>query len=162
MQRPSANIRIAARALPATTLLLALAGATGALAAVALSGKTYEGPAPSSGVDSYGHKQATHASGNIVLEVSRAGRSVTVRFPSAPVFYCVTQQQVRVQSTKPASISRSGSFRAVVDERFAPGPGASAIVQVVYGQFSGGSAKGSIHTQAAECGGSASFSAKAR
>jgi hypothetical protein len=78
------------------------------------------------------------------------------------VLYCVTQQHVRVQSTKPASISGSGAFRATVGERFAPGPGPPAIVQIVSGQFSAGSVKGTIRTQAAECGGTASFSATAR
>lgn len=151
-----------ARFIFGTALALVLAGSTGALAAGALGGKTYEGPAPSVGVDSGGHKQRTHASGNIVLRVSGNGKSVTIRFPSTPVFYCITQQRVHVQSTKPAAISKSGSFKATIGERFAAGPGPPAIVQVVSGQFSGRTAKGTIRTQAAECSGTASFSATAR
>jgi hypothetical protein len=151
-----------ARPILAATLVLVFAGSTGALAAGALGGRTYEGSAPSMGVDSHGHKLRTHASGNIVLRVARNGRSVSIHFGSAPILYCVTQQQVRVQSTKPASISKSGSFRASVGERFAPGPGAPAIEQVVTGQFSGGTVRGTVRTQAAECSGTASFSAAAR
>jgi hypothetical protein len=132
-----------------------------ALAAGPLRGKTYEGGAPSMGV-SQGHRQRTHAAGNIVLRVSGSGRSVSVHFSSSPVLYCITQQTLRVQTTKPASISAGGSFRAAVDERFSPGPGAPAIVQVVTGQFSGRSVRGQIRTQAGECSGVASFSATAR
>ncbi|MGA2321487.1 MAG: hypothetical protein ABSG95_12215 [Solirubrobacteraceae bacterium] len=147
----------------AIALALTLAGSAEALAAGPLNGKTYEGGAPSSGVNSEGHRQRTHATGNIIIRVAANGRSVSVRFSSSsPVLYCSTQQHLHVQSTKPASISRGGTFRATIDERFAAGPGAPAIVQVVTGQFSGRSVRGTIHTQAAECGGVASFAATAR
>jgi hypothetical protein len=147
----------------AITLALTLAGAAAALAAGPLNGKTYEGGAPSYGVSSEGHRQRTHAGGNVVLRVARSGRSVTVGFSSsAPVLYCNTQEQVHVQSTHPASISASGSFKAAVSERFRAGPGPPAIVQVVSGQFSGRAARGTIRTRAAECSGVASFSATAR
>jgi hypothetical protein len=146
----------------AITLAIVMAGSATALAAGPLHGKTYEGGAPSSGIDSEGHRQRTHATGNVILRVTGSGRSVSVRFSSSsPVLYCSTQERVHVQSTKPAPISRSGSFKATVDERFAAGPGASSMVQVVTGQFSGHTVRGTIRTQAAECSGSASYSATA-
>jgi hypothetical protein len=147
----------------AITLTLTLALSAGALAAGPLNGKTYEGSSPSSGVSSEGHRVHTHASGNIVLRVAANGRSVSVHFSStAPVLYCVTQQQLHRQSSKPASISSSGTFKAAIGERFAVGPGPPAIVQVVSGRFSGHSVKGTIHTRAGECGGVSTFSANAR
>jgi len=142
-------------------LTLVFTGGAVALAAGPLRGKTYTGGVPSTGVESHGHHVRTHASGDITLHVSSNGRSVSVHFTGAPVFYCVTQQQIHVQTTKAASITRSGSFKASVGERFAAGPGPPAIVQVISGQFSGGSVRGSIRTQAAECSGVASFSASA-
>lgn len=148
--------------LAAAALALTLTGGAMALAAGPLRGKTYTGGAPSTGVDGQGHHVRTHASGDITLRVSGSGRSVSVHFTGAPVLYCVTQEQIRVQTSKAASISRSGSFKASVSERFAAGPGPPAIVQLISGQFSGGAVKGSIRTQAAECGGVASFSASAR
>jgi hypothetical protein len=145
------------------TLALTLAGSAGALAAGPLNGKTYEGGAPSYGVNGEGHRLRTHATGNIVLRVAGSGRSVSVRFSSsAPVLYCNTQERVHVQSTHAASISGSGTFTAAVAERFRAGPGPPPIVQLVTGRFSGRSVKGTIHTRAAECGGVATFSATAR
>jgi hypothetical protein len=147
----------------AITLAITVVGPTSALAAGALRGATYEGGAPSSGVDSEGHRQRTHAAGNLVLRVAGSGRSVSVRFSSSsPILYCITQQRVHVQSTRSASISGRGAFKATVGERFAAGPGAPAMVQVVTGQFSGHTVRGTIHTQAGECSGTASFSARAR
>ena len=55
----------------AIALALALAGSAAALAAGPLSGRTYEGGAPSTGV-SEGHRKPTHASGNIILRVARS------------------------------------------------------------------------------------------
>lgn len=148
----------------AITLALTLVGSAGALAAGPLKGKTYEGAAPSSGIEKEGHRLRTHATGIIILQVSRSGRSLTVRFSSsAPVLYCNTQQGVQRQSTKPASISRSGAFKAAVGERFAAGPGPPGIVQVVTGKFSGRTVRGTIRTQASDfCSGVATFSATAR
>jgi hypothetical protein len=146
----------------AVTLTVTLAGSAVALAAGPLNGKTYEGGAPTSGVNSEGHHQRTHATGNIILRVSASGRSVTVRFSSSsPILYCTPQELLHKQSTKPASISRGGTFTAAIGERFKAGPGPPAIVQLVTGRFSGRSVKGTIHTQAAECSGAASFSATA-
>jgi hypothetical protein len=144
-------------------LALTLAGSAGALAAGPLNGKTYEGSAPSSGVNSEGHRLHTHASGNIVLRVAHSGRSVTVRFSSsAPILFCNTQQRLYSQSTKAASISSGGTFKAAIGQRFAAGSGPPAIVQVVTGKFSGHTVRGTIHTRAAECSGVTSFSATAR
>jgi hypothetical protein len=147
----------------AIALALALTGSAGALAAGPLSGRTYEGGAPSTGV-SEGHRKPTHATGNIILRVSRNGRSVSVRFASSsPVLYCVTQQRVHVQSSHVASIASNGTFKAAVGERFSKGPGAPAITQVITGRFSNRTVKGTIHTYTApECSGVASFSATAR
>jgi hypothetical protein len=146
----------------ATMLALTLAGSASALAAGPLNGKTYEGGAPSSGINSEGHRLRTHASGNIVLHVAGNGRSVTVRFSSSsPILFCNTQQRLYSQSTKSASIS-GGAFTARIGQRFAPGPGLPAIVQVVTGKFSGHTVRGTIHTQAAECSGVTSFSATTR
>jgi hypothetical protein len=135
-----------------------------ALAAGPLKGKTYEGGVPTSGTSSEGHNRLTlHAGGTISLRVSGNGSTVTVHFSSAsPVLYCNTQKKLQVQKQpKPARISASGSFKASIEERFAAGPGAPSIVQVVSGRFSGRSVSGTIDTNAGECSGISTFSAKA-
>ena len=145
------------------TLALMLAISAAALASGPLKGKTYEGGVPSTGVNARGHRVPLHSSGNVVLRVAGNGRSVTVRFSSSsPVLYCNTTKALQVQTTKPAQISGSGTFRASINERFAAGPGPPAIVQVVSGRFSGGRVSGTINTNAAECSGTATFSARAR
>ncbi len=146
----------------ATFGLVLLCTAT-ALASGPLKGKTYEGGAPSSGV-SEGHHLHTYATGNIVLRVSGSGTSVSVRFSSSsPVLYCRTEQPVHSQSSRTASISGGGTFKATVAERFKSGPGAAGVTEVVSGKFSGGTVRGTIRTEAGEyCSGVASFSARAR
>src|ERR1700733_4107704 len=120
----------------AIALVVVLAGSAAALAGP-LKGKTYEGGVPSSGTDNEGHHRRIHASGNIVLRVARSGGSVTVRFSSSsPFLYCNTQEKLHSQSGKAASISRGGTFKATIAERFGTGPGPPAIVQVVSGKFS--------------------------
>jgi hypothetical protein len=147
----------------ALAFALALLISTGALAAGALKGKTYQGKTASSGRDSEGHTQRFKAPGAMSLHVAGSGRAVTVSFPSTvPLLYCFTKEQIQVQSTKPAKVSASGSFRATVEQRFVAGPGEPAIVQVVSGRFSGGNVTGTIRTEAAECSGSTTFSARAR
>ena len=147
----------------AVTLAFTLAGSAGALAAGPSKGKTYEGGIPSSGVDSEHHRQHTHAGGNIVLRVAARGTSVTVRFSSSyPILYCAPQQPLRKQSTKPASISSAARSTAAIAQRFKVGPGPPGIVQVVTGQFSGRTVRGTIRTHAAECSGVTNFSATAR
>jgi hypothetical protein len=146
------------------TLALMLGVSTAALASGPLKGKTYEGGAPSTGTRTEHHRVVNlHAGGNIILRVSGSGRTVTVRFTSnSPVLYCNTNKTLAVQSTKPARISSSGTFRASISERFSAGPGAPPIVQVLSGRFSGHTMSGTIHTEAGECGGVATFSARAR
>jgi hypothetical protein len=147
----------------AVTLAITLAASAGALAAGPLRGKTYEGRPPASGIDGEGHRVHTHATGNVVLRVAGSGKSVTVRLSSSvPLFYCNTQDRIHVQTTKPASISKSGKFTATIEQRFEAGPGPAPVVQVVSGQFSGRTVRGTIHTRAAECSGVGSFSATAR
>jgi len=150
-----------ARRIGGIALSLTLAISATALAGP-LAGKTYQGRTGSSGVDGEGHSHRLSAAVSaITLRVSSNGRSVTVHFPSShPLLYCNTTEQLHSQSTKAASISGSGSFQATINERFKSGPGAAAIVQVVSGRFSGGSVSGTVHTEAGECGGSTSFSAK--
>jgi hypothetical protein len=147
----------------AVTLALTLVSSAGALAAGPLKGKTYEGGAPSSGINSEHHRTRTHATGTIILQVASRGTSVTVRFSSSsPILYCISQQQLHKQSTKPASISGNGTFKAAIAQRFAAGPGPPAIVQLVTGKFSGRTVTGTIQTHAAECGGVTRFTATAR
>ena len=50
----------------------------------------------------------------------------------------------------------------ILIERFAAGPGSNSITQVVTGRFAGRTVKGAIHTHAAECGGTSTYSATAR
>lgn len=145
----------------AFALPLMLAVSVDAFAAAALGGKTYSGKTATSGVNSEGQR-ARLTAGGISLKVSSSGRSVTVHFASPyPLLYCRTNEKMHSQSTKAASISTSGSFRASVGERFSAGPGSAPIVQVVSGRFSGRTVKGTIRTQAAECSGSTTFSATA-
>jgi len=148
----------------AVTFALTLAGTSAALAAGPRKGKTYEGGVPSTGTRSEGHHVVRlHAGGNIVFRVASSGKSVTVSFSSSlPVLYCNTNKTLTVQTSKPARISSSGAFTASINERFASGPGPPAIVQVVIGRFSGSTVSGSIQTNAAECSGRTSFSARAR
>ncbi|HTZ62725.1 MAG TPA: hypothetical protein VMB51_01320 [Solirubrobacteraceae bacterium] len=144
----------------AITVVLTFAISAAALAAGPLKGKTYEGAAPASGVDSEGQKERLDATSAIVLAVAHSGKAVTVRFASTfPVLFCRPSKPLSSQTTKPAKISAGGSFRATVSQRFAAGPGPAAIVQVVSGRFSGRTVKGTIHTEAGECGGVSSFSA---
>jgi hypothetical protein len=156
------NTMYSARRIGGIALSLTLAISATALAGP-LGGRTYEGRTRSSGVDSEGHShRLSAAAGAITLRVSSNGRSVTVRFPSShPLLYCNTTEQLHSQSTKAASISGGGTFKASINQRFSAGPGASAIVQVVSGRFSGGSVSGTVRTEAGECGGSTSFSARA-
>ena len=150
------------RMLASTAALTLVASAT-AFAAGAVGGKTYTGSVPKFGIrKESGHRVGLRAGGNIILSVAHSGHSVTVRFSSAyPVLYCLTNKPLKVQTSKPVKISSSGSFTASIPERFQPGPGLAPIVQVVSGHFSGKSVSGTIKTQAAECSGSTSFSARA-
>ncbi|HTU77545.1 MAG TPA: hypothetical protein VMF09_02165 [Solirubrobacteraceae bacterium] len=148
----------------AVAFALTVVGASAAFAAGPQRGKTYEGSVPSTGTRSEGHHVVKlHAGGSIILRVAGNGKSVTVSFSSSsPVLYCNTTKSLKVQTTKPARISGSGAFSASIDERFAAGPGLPAIVQAVSGRFSGSTVSGTIQTNAAECSGRTSFSARVR
>jgi hypothetical protein len=162
LRREGSTTKNARRTL-AVTLALTLVGAAGALAAGPLKGKTYEGAAPSSGVDSRGHPQPTHTAGRIVLKVAGNGRSVAVRFSSSlPVFYCASEKALFDQTTGTSRISSGGAFRAKIDQRFTNSEGTPGIVQVVSGRFSGRKVTGTIHTEAGGCGGTATFTAAVR
>lgn len=148
----------------ALAFALTLGGTAAALASGPYRGRTYEGGAPTSGVR-YEHRHIVrlHAGGNIILRVAGNGRTVTVGFSSSsPILYCNISKSLRVQSTRPASLSGSGSFKASVSQKFLPGPGLAPITQVLYGRFSGGYVYGTIITEAGECSGSTSFAARAR
>ena len=144
-----------------TTLVLTVASAAVAFAAGPLHGKTYKTTTPGTGTNSR-NESARIPSVPMTLKVSGNGKTVTVHFGSStPILYCTDKQQLQVQSTKPAKISHNGSFTAKIDERFSPGIGEPAIVQVVTGKFSGATVHGTIRTEAPPCGGTAAFSAKA-
>ncbi len=153
-------MRTTAKRMLALAMALTLLAAASAYAR-AIGGKTYTGTVPTTGIrKESGRRVGLRAGGKIVLKVAGNGRTVSVRFTSPyPVLYCFTNKPAKVQTTKSAKISSSGSFSASVAERFEPGPGLASIVQVVSGHFSGHSVSGTIKTQAAECSGSTSFSA---
>ncbi len=155
----------ARKTLPVTIAIM-LVGGAGALAAGPLNGRTYVGSVPSFGTGSETHhKTRLHAGGNITVHVAGNGKTATVRFTSPyPVLYCITSppgRALHVQKTTPARIS-GGTFKASITERFAAGPGAPGIVQVVTGRFSGNTVTGTIYTQAAECSGVSGYRATAR
>jgi len=146
-------------------LALALLGASSALGG-AVGGKTYLGGIPETGTKFEGHRRAgkTHAYGGLVsLRVSRSAGTVTVHFTSNwPVIYCYNTKLLRVQRTRAARISRSGSFNASVEQRFSPGPGLPPIVQVISGHFNGRVVTGKIETRAPPCSGATTFYARAQ
>lgn len=153
-----------ARKTLALAVVLMLTSAAAAFAAGPLKGKTYVGSAPTEGIANYHHHPARlFSGGNLVFRVAHDGRSVTVSFSSStPLMYCRTSEVLKAQTTKPARISGSGSFTAVIDQRFlATGGGEPAIVQTITGRFSGSKVSGKISTSVGECGGVARFSAKA-
>jgi hypothetical protein len=147
----------------ALVLALSLASAT---FAGAIGGKAYVGGIPEVGTKLEGHrgKGKTHAYGGLLsLRVSRSGKAVTVSFTSSwPVIYCYNTKLLRVQHTRAARISRSGSFTASIEERFSAGPGLPPIVQIVSGRFHGRVATGKIETHAPPCSGVAAFYATAQ
>lgn len=150
-----------ARRVLLTTLVLIVASAAVALAAGPLRGKTYKTTTPSTGTNSR-NESASIPAVPMTLKVSGNGKTVTVHFASnTPILYCTDKQQLQVQTSKPAKISGNGSFTAKVDERFSPGIGEPAIVQVVSGKFSGATVHGTIRTEAPPCGGTTSYTARA-
>ena len=140
---------------------VALVGAVSALAGP-LKGATYVGNLPTSGTADYKHlRLKTHPDGTqIILTVSRSGRTVTAKFSTNhPFSFCRVEQLLKQQTTKPAKISSSGSFTATIGQKFLIQPGAPAITQQITGRFSGNRVSGTITTLAGECGGVSTFSA---
>jgi hypothetical protein len=137
---------------------------TGSALAGPVNGATYVGRLPSYGTATFRHlKLPLHAHGaSLVLTVARNGRTVTARFnTSYPIIYCIDNEHLKVQSTKPARISGSGNFTAVITGRFLPQGGAPAITQTITGHFSGRHVSGTITTTAGGCSGAAQYSASA-
>jgi hypothetical protein len=135
---------------------------TGSALAGPIHGATYVGRLPEYGTASYHHLQLKlHSHGaSIVLSVARNGRTVTARLnTSYPVMYCINNEFLKVQSTKPARISSSGNFTAVITGKFIAQGGAPAVTQTITGHFSGRRVSGTLYTNAGECGGVAHYSA---
>jgi hypothetical protein len=144
-------------------VVLAVVAAGPALAG-AVGGDTYVGTLPAYGTANYHHLRLrlhTHGAA-IVLSVARSGRTVTVHFSTSyPVMFCVDNEFLKVQSTKPARISSSGSFTAVIAGKFLAQGGAPAVTQTITGRFSGKHVSGTIVTSAGNCGGVSHYSASA-
>jgi hypothetical protein len=143
----------------AVALVLVLA--TGALAAsTVLKGKTYEGSTSTS----YFDHEGAHSGGSaraLGLKVASSGKTVTVTFTGGvPLFYCSVGVALVGQSTKAASISHAGSFKASVVEKLSPEP-AAPVQELVTGRFTGKLVKGSVKTEAGSCSGSTTFTAHA-
>jgi hypothetical protein len=137
---------------------------TGTALAGPVNGGTYVGLLPAYGTADYHHlHMRLHNHGAaIVLSVARNGRTVSARFSTSyPVMFCVNNEHLKVQSTKPARISHSGSFTAVITGKFIAQGGSPAVTQTITGRFSGRHVSGTITTSAGGCGGVSRFSASA-
>ncbi|HEX3512283.1 MAG TPA: hypothetical protein VHT27_14420 [Solirubrobacteraceae bacterium] len=135
---------------------------TGTALAGPVNGGLYVGLLPAYGTANYHHlRMRLHNHGAaIVLKVARNGRTVSVRFSTSyPVMFCVNNEFLKVQSSKPARISKSGTFTAVINDKFLVQGGAPAITQTITGHFSGRSVSGTIYTSAGGCGGVSQYSA---
>ncbi len=148
----------------AVTFVLTLAMSVVALAGP-LKGKTYSGKTPASGVGSEG-SYAFGARLPVVLKVSANGKSVTASFPGIPeagthraVIYCNVGLALIRQITKPASISKTGSFQATILDKLSEEPSVP-LKQIVTGKFNGHTVKGTVHTvTSAGCSGSTTYTA---
>jgi hypothetical protein len=143
----------ALRALPrllAPALVLASSLAAVALAAGPVKGASYSGA-------------LVHGKQQITLKVSKDGKSVTVRVAFPPL-YCEGGGAGTKQLTKPAPISKSGSFSATIVYEFTPTHSRPSRL-VIKGKFSGRKVSGSARSEflkASSCDGSTSFSAKSK
>jgi hypothetical protein len=132
-----------------TLCLLALtADAADALAAGPIRGARYAGI-------------TTQSKGPVTLKVARNGRSVAVSVPIPPVF-CARPAIVQIQTTKPAKISKKGTFKGSISYE---GLFTTGVTAKVYfeGRFNGKRATGKVRSeflQVTGCDGSTSFSAK--
>jgi hypothetical protein len=130
------------------SLALVLGGI--ALAAGPMKGKTYGGSLVRGNVP-------------ITLKVAKNGKAVTVSVERPPL-YCEGGGVGGRQITKPATISKSGSFSATIVYEFTPNHTTNSKL-LVKGKFSGSKVSGSARSEfklAASCDGSTSFSAKAK
>jgi hypothetical protein len=137
------------RALLFAPVIVIATGAV-ALAAGPVRGGTYRGT-------------TAHGRAAITLKVSGNGRSVKVSIPNPPGFSSGCGGPA-VPSTRAAGISGSGSFSGSISYEFALIR--RIVVRVFFsGRFSGRSVSGIVRSQYAfsrACGGSTSFSARAR
>ena len=99
----------------------------------------------------------------ITLKVSKSGNSVTVNAPRAPL-YCEGGGAPERQITKPASISKGGSFSGSIAYEFIFTHKITAKL-LFKGKFSGHAVKGTARSEfvlAKGCDGSTTFSAKTK
>ena len=148
---------------------LALGLAALALAAGPLKGKTYAGETLSYGTGPEGRFEFVEGKAfPVTLTVSPSGKSVTASFPGVregstrrALFYCNVGVAMKTQVTKPAKISRGGSFTATIRDKLSEEPGVP-LKQVIMGTFNGHTVAGTVRTeQGPGCSGSTSFRAKA-
>ena len=121
-----------------------------ALAAGPVRGATYKGA-------------TAHGKDAVSLKVSGSGKTVTVSVPTPPGYSVGCEGPTR-QITKAASISGGGAFQASISYEFQL---VRKIVVKLFlsGKFSGHTVKGTARSQyvySKACGGSTSFSAKAK
>jgi hypothetical protein len=156
--------RILAIAIP-----LAVGLAVAAFAAGPIKGKTYTGKTLSYGTGPEGQFEFVEGKAfPLTLKVSASGKSVTASFPGVlegssrrALFYCNVGVAMKSQVTKPAKISKGGSFTATIRDKLAEEPGVP-LKQVISGTFSGGKVSGTVRTETSPgCSGSTTFSAKA-
>lgn len=137
------------------TVLVLLLGAAFALAAGAKKGATYVGA-------------TARSKEPIALKVSHDGKTVTASAQVAPL-YCQGGGGGTRQLTKPATIGKDGSFKAVITYEFTP-THQKVTKLYVSGKFSGKTVKGSARSEyglvsaearsnLAQCNGSTTFSA---
>lgn len=144
-------MRRALRLTPALGLLLGLAFTSIALAVSLKKGATYAG------------KVAKAPGLPLSLKVSSSGKTVTASMFTIPAF-CEGGGAGTKQITKPASISKSGSFVAKISYEFVP---EHKIIEklTLSGKFSGKKASGKATSEflvAKQCNGATTFTAKAK
>jgi hypothetical protein len=158
-------VRRPIRSTLAVTLVLTLTISVVALAAGPLKGKTYSGRTPASGVGSEG-SFSFGVRLPVVLKVSANGKSVTASFPGISeagthraVIYCNVGVALVHQVTKPATISKTGSFQATILDKLSEEPSVP-LKQLVTGRFNGHTVKGTVRTAtSAGCSGSTTYTA---
>ena len=151
----------------AVSLVLSLAVV--AFAAGPEAGKTYTGKTLTYGTNSEGRFEFVEGKAfPVTLTVSASGKSVTASFPGVregstrrALLYCSVGVAMKSQVTKPAKISKGGSFTATIHDKLSEEPGVP-LKQVISGTFDGSKVSGTVRTEeSAGCSGSTTFSAKA-